>query len=48
MHGFATSECFWKASWLVDKHEEAQVNTLICTMGDEADDILQSLNLNEA
>ena len=40
-------EHFRNASGLGDKSEEAQVNTLIYSMGDEADDILHSLNLSE-
>ena len=36
------------ASGLVEKAEEAQVNTLIYTMGDAADDILRSFRLSEA
>ena len=40
-------ERFRNASGLGDKSEEAQVNTLIYSMGDEADDILHSLNLTE-
>ena len=41
-------ERFRKASGLTDKDEEAQVNTLIYTMGDDADDILRSFRLSEA
>ena len=41
-------ERFRKASSLDQKEEEAQVNTLIYSMGDEADDILRSFNLSEA
>ena len=40
-------ERFRQASGLVDKSEESQVNTLIYTMGDEADDILSSFHLTE-
>ena len=40
-------ERFRKASGLEAKQEEAQVNTLIYTMGDEADDILRSFSLSE-
>ena len=41
-------ERFCIASGLVEKPEEAQVNTLIYTMGDAADDILRSFRLSEA
>ena len=41
-------ERFRQASGLKDKDDEAQVNTLIYSMGDEADDILQSSGLTEA
>ena len=41
-------ERFRKASGLTDKDEEAQVNPLIYTMGDDADDILRSFRLSEA
>ena len=41
-------ERFRKASSLDQKEDEAQVNTLIYSMGDEADDILRSFNLSEA
>ena len=40
-------ERFRQASGLKDKDDEAQVNTLIYSMGDEADDILQSFGLSE-
>ena len=40
-------ERFRKASGLDTKDEEAQVNTLIYSMGDKADDIFRSLNLSE-
>ena len=40
-------ERFRQASGLVEKSEEAQVNTLIYCMGDEADDILRSFKLSE-
>jgi len=40
-------ERFRKASGLETK-EEAQVNTLIYTMGDKGDDILRSFSLSEA
>ena len=40
-------ERFRKASGLEAKQQEAQVNTLIYTMGDEADDILRSFSLSE-
>ena len=40
-------ERFRSASGLNDKPEEVQVNTLIYTMGDEADDILRSFTLTE-
>ena len=39
-------ERFRKASGLEEKGEEAQVNTLIYSMGDEADDILRSFSLS--
>ena len=35
-------------SGLIEKSEEAQVNTLIYCMGDDADDILQSFQLTYA
>ena len=41
-------ERFRKASGLETKNEEAQVITLIYTMGDKGDDILQSFSLSEA
>ena len=41
-------ECFRKASGIASKSEEIQVNTLVYSMGDKADDILQSFNLTEA
>ena len=41
-------ERFRTASGLGDKPDEAQVNTLIYTMGDQADDILRSFKLSEA
>ena len=37
-----------KGSELATKDEEAQVNMLIYTMGDEADDILRSFKLSDA
>ena len=40
-------ERFRQASGLSTKAETDQVNTLVYSMGDEADDILQSLSLNE-
>jgi hypothetical protein len=40
-------ERFRSASGLDKKSEETQVNTLIYTMGDEADDILRSFKLEE-
>ena len=40
-------ERFIKASGLSAKSEKSQVNTLIYTMGDEADDILSSFSLEE-
>ena len=40
-------ERFRKASGLAEKEEEAQVNTLVYSMGDEADDILRSFRLSE-
>ena len=41
-------EKFKHASNLDDKKDEAQVNTLIYSMGDEADDILTFLDLSAA
>ena len=41
-------ERFRTASGLGDKPDEAQVNTLIYTMGDQADGILKSFKLSEA
>jgi hypothetical protein len=41
-------ERFKTASGLDAKSENAQVNTLIYSMGDKADDILHSFNLSEA
>ena len=38
-------EHFRSAAGLAEKAEEVQVNTLIYTMGDEADDILRSFQL---
>ena len=40
-------ERFRKASGLNAKDEEAQVNTLVYSMGDDADDILRSFRLSE-
>ena len=40
-------ERFWTASGLVVKEEVIQVNTLIYSMGDEADDILRSFHLSD-
>ena len=40
-------ERFRHASGLAGKSEESQVNTLIYSMGDKADDILQSFKLSE-
>jgi len=40
-------ERFRSAAGLAEKAEEVQVNTLIYTMGDEADDILRSFQLTE-
>ena len=40
-------ERFRQASGLTSKSEENQVNTLIYTMGDEADDILYSFGLTK-
>ena len=37
---------FRKASGLDAKDEEAQINTLVYSMGDEADDILRSFKLS--
>ena len=41
-------ERFRIAAELIVKDEEAQVNMLIYTMGDEADDILRSFKLSDA
>ena len=41
-------ERFRVASVLNKRDEESQVNTLIYSIGDEADDILQSFDLNDA
>ena len=41
-------ERYRQASGLASKPEENQVNTLIYTMGDEADDIFSSFNLTDA
>jgi len=38
---------FRTASGLAGKSEESQVNTLIYSMGDKADDIFQSFKLSE-
>ena len=35
------------ASGIAEKSEESQIDTLIYSMGDKADDILQSFNLSE-
>ena len=40
-------ERFQQASDLTSKTEESQVNTLIYTMGNEAEDILSSFSLNK-
>ena len=40
-------ERFRKASGIAEKSEESQIDTLIYSMGDKADDILQSFNLSE-
>ena len=40
-------ERFRMAAGLEEKGEEVQVNTLIYSMGDEADDILRSFSLSE-
>ena len=40
-------ERFRQASELCKKSEESQVNTLLYSMGEKADDILQSFNLEE-
>ena len=40
-------EHFRQASGLETKGQESQVNTLIYTMGDKADDILSSFGLSE-
>ena len=41
-------ERFRQASDLVSKSEEVQVSTLVYSMGDKAEDLLQSFNLTEA
>lgn len=41
-------ECFRGASGLASKDDEIQVNTLVYSMGDQADDILRSFKLSEA
>ena len=43
---FRRFERFRQASGLSIKSEADQVNTLVYSMGDEADDILTSLSLN--
>ena len=40
-------ERFRNASGIADKSQESQIDTLIYSMGDKADDILQSFNLSE-
>lgn len=40
-------ERFRQASDLVSKSEEVQVSTLVYSMGDKAEDLLQSFNLTE-
>ena len=40
-------ERFRNASGIAEKSEESQIDTLIYSMGDKADDILQSSNLSE-
>ena len=40
-------ERFHQASELHKKSEESQINTLLYSMGEKADDILQSFNLQE-
>ena len=40
-------EWFRNASGIAEKSEESQIDTLIYSMGDKADDILQSFNLSE-
>ena len=40
-------ECFCQASGLDTKGQESQVNMLIYTMGDKADDILSSFGLSD-
>ena len=40
-------ERFWLASDLISKSEEAQISTLIYSMGDKAEDLLQSFNLSD-
>ena len=41
-------ERFREVSGLTTKSEVSQINSLVYTMGDEADDILASFGLNEA
>ena len=38
---------FRNVSGIAEKSEESQIDTLIYSMGDKADDILQSFNLSE-
>ena len=40
-------ECFHQASGINGKFEDSQVNALVCSMGDKADDILLSFRLFE-
>jgi len=40
-------ERFRQASGIASKTEESQVNTLVYSMGDKADDILHSFHLSE-
>ena len=40
-------ERFRNASGIADKSQQSQIDTLIYSMGDKADDILQSFNLSE-
>ena len=44
---FRRFQRFHQASGLTDKSEENQVNTLVYTMGDVADDILASFRLSD-
>ena len=46
-HWIRRFERFRNASGIAEKSEESQIDTLIYSMGDKADDILQSFNLSE-